>query len=296
MGKDWDNSRWQGPWLDKAASLLNAKNDYIEITLHAIGHEYWEHPAPFTRAEWGEPDGAMRPREEVIAHIEAFKNIMEQNKLGKFPTSFVPSAFKHGFGAGESGITPILKSYGINFISNPFESTTWKKNPEDTDFGLDGGIPFVNRGKGLIPWFSIDPSLNGLYWDGPVCGLHWPNILNNIPEENSLTVERWATHLDKNYVKSTARVMARNTADCWTQLLFSKKTKLSVNESGITLDFSELNKGNYPCLGNKFRIKTDFEIPRCQNPAIVSGIKHSASLFEYEIARVPGQEILTIHF
>jgi len=296
MGKDWDNSRWQGPWLDEAASLLNAKKDFIEITLHAIGHEYWEHPGPFTRAEWGGPDGTMRPREEVIAHIEAFKEIMEQNRLGEFPASFVPSAFKYCFGAEADGLAPILKSYGIKFISNPFDATAWKNKPEDPDFGIDGGIPFVNRGKGLIPWLSIDPSLDGLYWDGPVCGLHWPNILNNVPEENSITVERWAAHLDKNYVKSPDRVMARNTADCWTQLLFSKKTKQSIGESGISFDFSELERGNYPFLGNKFRIKTDFELPLCQNPTIASGTKHSSSLFEYEIARVPGQEAVTIYF
>jgi len=296
MGKDWDNSRWQGPWLDEAAALLNSKKDYVEITLHAIGHEYWEqHPGPFTRAEWGAPDGSMRPREEVIARIKAFKEIMDQNNLGKFPTSFVPSAFKYTFGKEEDGLAFILKSYGINFISNPFDGTTWNKEPEDRDFGIDCGIPFVNRGKGLIPWLGIDPSLDGIYWDGPVCGLHWPNILNRVPEENSITVDRWVEHLDKNYVKAPDRVMARDTADCWTQLIFSKKVKYTLDDSCISFDFSALDAGAYSFLGAKFRIKTDFEIPRCQNPALVSVTKHNSSLYEYEIARVPGQKTLSVY-
>lgn len=296
MGKDWDNSRWQGPWLDEAAAVLNEKKDFIEITLHALGHEYWEkHPGPFTRAEWGAPDGSMRPREEVIAHIEAFKEIMEQNDLGEFPTSFVPSAFKYCFGAEENGLAHILKGYGINFISNPFDGTTWNKEAEDSDFGIDSGVPFVNRGKGLIPWLSIDPSLEGIYWEGPICGLHWPNILNRVPEENSITVARWTEHLDKNYVKSQSRIMAKNTADCWTQMLFSKKVKYSFNETGIAFDFSALDVGNYPYLGQTFRIKTDFEIPRCQNPAIISVKQHNSSLYEYEIARVHGQKTLAVY-
>jgi len=296
MGGDWDNSKHQGPWLDEAADVIIKNRPHIEIALHAIGHEYWKHPGPFSRAEWADMDGVMRPASDIVAHTEAFRKIMEQNSLGDFPTSFVPSAFKHCFGAEENGITPILKSYGINFISNPFDATVWEKAPEDPAFGIDGGIPFVNRGRGLISWKVIDASPEGIYWDGPICGLHWPNILNPVPEENSLTVECWADYLNKNYVRSKDRVMAKDSIDCWTQLLCSKKLPISLTDSAAVLDFSKLNAGRYPYLGKTFRIKTDFEISLPLNPSVLSVKKHGLLLFEYEIGIGSELENLTIRF
>lgn len=51
LGGDWDNSRWVGPWLDEAADLINNGRDHFELTIHGIGHEYWDDQGQASRAE-----------------------------------------------------------------------------------------------------------------------------------------------------------------------------------------------------------------------------------------------------
>ncbi|MEN6302607.1 MAG: hypothetical protein ABFD96_07790, partial [Armatimonadia bacterium] len=38
QGRDWDNSRWVGPWLDEAAHIIRAGRAHFELTIHGIGH------------------------------------------------------------------------------------------------------------------------------------------------------------------------------------------------------------------------------------------------------------------
>ena len=100
MGKEWNNSKWIGPWLEEAAEIIRDNQDYLEITIHGLGHEYWE-GGVFTRAEWTDSNGQMRPQEQVELHLEYYGKLMNQHDLGSFPESFVPAAFRHSFGPSE---------------------------------------------------------------------------------------------------------------------------------------------------------------------------------------------------
>ena len=124
MGKEWDNSRWIGPWMEEAADIIRKNQKHLEITIHGVGHEYWE-GGSFTRAEWTDSRGQMRPADQVELHLEYFGRLMDQHDLGPFPESFVPAAFRHSFGpsAGrELSLAEILKNRGVNYINTPFSS------------------------------------------------------------------------------------------------------------------------------------------------------------------------------
>jgi hypothetical protein len=42
MGSNWDNSKWVGPCLEEAAEIIRQNQEHMEITLHGLGHEYWQ--------------------------------------------------------------------------------------------------------------------------------------------------------------------------------------------------------------------------------------------------------------
>ena len=42
MGEAWDNSKWVGPWLEEAAEIIRNNQKNLEITIHGVGHEYWQ--------------------------------------------------------------------------------------------------------------------------------------------------------------------------------------------------------------------------------------------------------------
>lgn len=108
MREKWDNSKWVGPWLDEAAEIIRNNKNHYELTLHGVGHEYWE-DEHFTRAEWADRSGQMRPLDQVELHLDYFARLLDQNQLGSFPTSFVPTAFLHGFGlTGDHQISYVL--------------------------------------------------------------------------------------------------------------------------------------------------------------------------------------------
>ena len=42
MREQWDNSKWVGPWLDEAADIIRNNKNHYELTMHGVGHEYWQ--------------------------------------------------------------------------------------------------------------------------------------------------------------------------------------------------------------------------------------------------------------
>ena len=91
MGEQWDNTRWDGPWLEEAADIVRKGSDHLELTLHGIGHEYWQGSPSgaweFTRAEWHDRAGNMRPRDEIVRRLDMYAQLLGQYNLGPFPTS-----------------------------------------------------------------------------------------------------------------------------------------------------------------------------------------------------------------
>ena len=65
----------------------------------------------------------MRKKDDVERHLDAFYEIMKQNNLGAMPTTFVPTAFAHGFGItkeNKKSMAKILKDRGFTYINTVF--------------------------------------------------------------------------------------------------------------------------------------------------------------------------------
>jgi hypothetical protein len=236
-GTAWDNRRWVGPWLDEAAALLRENAQHVEITLHGVGHEYWEDGQP-SRAEWYDEQGEMRPRNRVLAHLDAYARLMAQNDLGPFPTSFVPAAFRYTFGDGEAGLAAILAEWGVQFISTPFATMHRRREPETPWFGFEQGIMTVDRGRTpRIPWYELESEPAAL--EGPILGLHWPNILHRDPRRNDEIVERWVRRL-RDHDARFGQMLAPDTMACAAQLRYHAGTDIRIAGKEIICDTSRM--------------------------------------------------------
>lgn len=242
MRAKWDNSKWVGSWLDEAADIIRSNKNHYELTLHGLGHEYWE-DENFTRAEWADRSGQMRPLDQVELHLDYFAKIMDQNELGDFPTSFVPTAFMHGFGpTGNHKISMagVLKKRGIQYINTPFNDMYNAKAVQFGLFGIDEGVITVDRGKDLFNWniFGGKPERALI---GPTCGMHWPNLLHEDPNRNSEIVDAWVKFL-RPYNEKPDTLLATDSCAFRKQLLHLFATKIQLNGTSFELDFTEVDR------------------------------------------------------
>ncbi len=240
--------------LEHAASILNKNHKYLEICLHAVGHEFWGNNI-MTRAEWANSNGVMRQQDQVKAHLDVFGKIMEQNQLGGFPVSFIPAAFYHAFGE-KNGIAAILKHYGIKFISTDFEKMKKTKKIQNKYFGVDNGLPTIDRGDNGIEWFETNPNIADKTFEGPICGIHWANILHLNPQKNMKVVESWVKKINF-YRQLFDRILAKDIYDCWTQLVYHSLADIYLNDNILYFDFSKIKKMDLPFLNDSFHIKIE---------------------------------------
>lgn len=239
MGAEWDNSRWVGPWLEEAADIIRQNQARYELTIHGLGHEYWTN-GRFTRAEWADQGGRMRPPERVEAHLDAFEAILDQHRLGGLPRSFVPTAFRHGFGRTEGravSMAEILARRGVTYINTPFGSMANADAVQHGVFGLDAGVMTVDRGDDLQDWDVIGQVPSGAL-AGPTCGLHWPNLLHPDPERNPEIVAAWVALLAP-YDDRADTMLASDSVSFQGQLAHHVCTRATLSGDSIDLDFRE---------------------------------------------------------
>lgn len=259
MREKWDNSKWVGAWLDEAADIIRNNQNHYELTMHGVGHEYWQ-DENFTRAEWADHSGQMRPLDQVELHLDYFEKLLDQNQLGPFPTSFVPTAFLHGFGlTGEHKISMagVIKKRGINYINTPFYNMYNAKGAQFGLFGIDSGVITVDRGEDLLDWDVFGGKPSGVL-TGPTCGLHWPNLLHADPSRNSEIVDAWVKLL-KPYNDKPETLLANNSSLFRNQLVHHVCTKVQIREGKIDIDFREANKLNDQLSNNQLTIKIESE-------------------------------------
>jgi hypothetical protein len=255
MGKEWNNEKWVGPWLEKTADLLSNNSDHIELTVHGIGHEYWTN-GTFTRAEWADMQGVMRPPEQVKKHLDYFGKLLDQHGLGPMPRSFVPTAFRHGFGPTgdhEQSLAAILKQYGIDYINTPFRVMANAGDVQHGLLGIDSGVLTVDRGQDLLTWDTISTPPSGKL-TGPTCGMHWPNLLHTDPERNHEIVEAWIRFL-KPYDESPDTILAPDSEHFGQQLLHHQLTGVQQRDDRIGFDFSRTDAPDYIGKRKRFLIK-----------------------------------------
>jgi hypothetical protein len=241
MGADWDNSKWVGPWLDRAAEIIRGNQSHFELTMHGIGHEYWT-GGKFTRAEWADRNGTMRPLDQVEAHLDAYAALLEQNQLGSFPTAWVPCAFLHGFGPTgdhKQSAAEVMNKRGIIYINTPWGNLHNREAVQYGVFGFDAGVITVDRGQDALPWQAIGaPPKRPVR--GPTCGMHWPNVLHADPQRNSESVENWVRFL-RPYNDRVDAMLAPDSLFFRNQLVHSVCTPLTVADRTIRLDFTKVD-------------------------------------------------------
>jgi hypothetical protein len=239
MGEKWDNSKWVGPWLEEAADIIKKNRKNFEMTLHGLGHEYWV-DGIFTRAEWATKDGIMRPRDQVEKHLDFFNDILNQHNMGAFLTSFVPTAFCHAFGitkGNDISMADLLKKRGIYYINTPFSSMANAESATDKFFGIDDGVMTIDRGDDLLDWNITGTSPSGIL-KGPVCGMHWPNLLHPDPARNSEIVHEWVELL-KPYDDRLETMLAKDSGEFQVQLAHYVRSEIILAENNIVIDFSK---------------------------------------------------------
>lgn len=259
MREKWDNSKWVGPWLDEAAEIIRNSQNHYELTLHGVGHEYW-HDENMTRAEWADSSGQMRALDQVELHLDYFEKLLDQNQLGSFPTSFVPTAFLHGFGlTGDHQISMagVLKKRGVDYINTPFNNMHNAEGAQFGLFGIDSGVITVDRGEDLLDWDVFGEKPSGVL-TGATCGLHWPNLLHADPSRNSEIVDAWVKLL-KPYNNKPETLLAKNSLSFRNQLVHHVCTKVQIHGDKIEIDFLETNKLNDQLSTNQLTVKIESE-------------------------------------
>jgi hypothetical protein len=241
MGTNWDNSKWVGPWLERAADIIRSNSAHFEMTMHGIGHEYWT-DGKFTRAEWADKNGTMRPVDQIEAHLDSFEALLHQNHLGALPVSFVPTAFLHGFGPTDGhkvSLAEILGRRGIVYINTPFENMHNRAAVSHGVFGFDAGVITIDRGEDLMDWSDVGKAPAGQL-RGPTCGMHWPNLLHPDPERNAEVVDGWVRFLQP-FQSAMATLLAADSESFRTQLVHHVCTQLTTTDDGIRLDFAKVD-------------------------------------------------------
>lgn len=261
MGRGWDNRRWVGPWLDEAARILHDGREHVALTVHGVGHEYWEH-GTFTRAEWFDPEFRMRPEASVRRHMDAYAEIMRHNELGPLPQFMVPCAYKYRF-CDPDGFASILAEYGIRFVTTvtPHMLAATNQTMDAEWFGVDEGVLVIEWGAAsdkpaaVVPWDAVAPDLSDARTvDGPTLGLHWPNLLHPDPQRNSEVVDRWVTYLQQ-YEQRLDRMLAPDPVACYTQLLYHWGTDLRLVGKTLHFDFARLDGLGLSCVETEFILK-----------------------------------------
>lgn len=293
MGEKWDNSKWIGPWMEEAAEIIRNNQDHFELTIHGIGHEYWKN-GTFTRAEWTDSNGQMRPQDQVEKHLDYYEKLMNQHNLGPFPKSFVPAAFRHSFGPSEGrdvSLAELLKKKGVNYINTPFESIYNANRIQNRFFGFDAGVITIDRGSDEFPWLTF-PGNPSKVLTGPTCGLHWPNMLHPDPKRNSEVVKNWVNYL-KPYNESPNMMLAPDSVGFQQQLAHHSLTEIELEGDLIVFDFTETDK--LPSLVGKdgltIKIQADKPIQFKPDGLIIksqSSLKNDKYLVTFKLDRVAG--------
>ena len=256
-----------------------------------------------TRAEWADSTGTMRPLDQVELHLDYFEKLLHQNRLGSFPTAFVPTAFLHGFGlTGDHKISmaEVVQKRGIEYINTPFYNMYNAAGAQYGLFGVDSGVITIDRGEDLLHWDDFSKKPNGTL-SGPTCGLHWPNLLHVDPSRNTEIVDAWVELL-RPYNDKPETLLAKNSSSFRNQLVHHVCTKAQIREGEIDIDFMETNKLNNQLSTNQLTIKIESQgkLTFSSDDLKIAGSKvtHGKTMYLYtlEMERIKNRDRAVVKF
>ena len=237
LGAQWDNRANNGPWLAECAALIRQNRAHLEVGLHGIMHEYWLDGVA-TRAEWHDDAHMLRPRSEVRARLDLFLELVAEHRLGPLPRVLVPPAARHNFGAPGENFAALVQPYGIQAIFNEFAEGRPQARPLDYPwFGFDRGVITVQRSYDLFPWNQLAPVPQHPP-HGPVCSMHWANLLHADPARNAEIVDGWVRVL-RPLADQFDRLLAPNTEAFLAQLVHHTVTRVRVVDDELEVDARE---------------------------------------------------------
>lgn len=284
MGLDWDNPWRQHPCLDEAAAILTTQADHLELVVHGLAHEWWG-TGSMERAEWADREGQMRPRHLLERHLAVYAEILERNELGPLPDVFVPCAFNHSFGEGETGIHQLLADHGIRYVSTPYNCMRQTQRPQTSHIAIECGVMTVDRGRTAPSWKSVaaSPTETG---DGPIIGLHWPNVLHEDPDRNDEVVDDWVSAL-RLIGQAPDRWLAPDTPSAWSQLAHVECTRVTVTDEGIGFDFTMLDTLPDCVPVDRFVLKTQGAVPPHfrEGVEVIDSIREAGDCFVTHLRR-----------
>ena len=240
MGADWDNSKWVGPWMDKAAEIIRNNRSHFELTMHGVGHEYWT--AANSRAPNGPTATApcarstrWRPTWTPTPRCWSRTN----SGLSPPPGSRAPSTRLRSDRGPQESAAEVVNKRGIVYINTPWGNLHNREAVQYGMFGFDAGVITVDRGPDTLPWQAIGaPPKRPVR--GPTCGMHWPNVLHPDPQRNSETVENWVRFL-RPFNDRVDAMLAPDSLFFRNQLVHSVCTPLTVADRTIRLDFTKVD-------------------------------------------------------
>jgi hypothetical protein len=243
-GSDWDNASRLHPQIEEAAHLINANSPYIELAMHGVMHMYRDDDGKMQPAEFYQRDektgkNRMMPPSVIRRHIDAFFEILRQNRLSTDIVSFIPPCFIYTYSKEDDHLSHILAEYGIKYISTPFPSMQYTSSEKPVSACVENGIITVDRTGDLTGWYEVDAktpeTIKKSYY-----GMHWPNFLNQDPDKNMDTVNRWIRYF-KKYEGQFEILPARNNMEGSSQALYKRFIDMKVSEDKAVLDFTEPN-------------------------------------------------------
>jgi hypothetical protein len=256
MGAAWDNGHNRGPWLDEAAHILRRNRQHLEIGLHGVGHEYWQ-GGRLSRSEFHDRRGVMRPREKIERHLEAFGEILDRNDLGPYPEAFVPPALNHSFGNDQGSIQCILRDFGIKYVTTIFGRARAWSPPRYKCITWECGVVLVERGEASVPW-HVRSAWPRFSFNRPVLSLHWANLLHSDPARNLEVISRWVDFL-KPMDHRFDRMLAPDTASCWTQFAYHTLAKVTPVKDGFEVRIGKIKHLPESALQRHFFVKAPEE-------------------------------------
>ena len=290
-GDGWNNAAYLGK--EEMAAVVDAINSspYIDIAIHGLMHNYYKPGIPYCNSDYFYPiDGVMQmsPEGEVRARLDAFFDLLSHYKINKKVNSFIPPAFSYVWG----DISPILKDYGVRFISTLFESEKFRM-PEGVTIPVSAavegsGIITVNRNNNFVPWYEISTNLDEAPVVSGIFGCHWPNILHEDKTRHSEVIDSWVRYFER-CANTFGIILSRDIAFAAEQSLYYDYASVSYEDCRTVIDVSAVPTTD-ACSG-KFYISSRFEIKTASGCEITE-YERKDGFINYEVR--PIERVMTL--